>query len=205
MARDTVRDPARRERILGVAVDLIAGRGYPGVSMGDIGTAAGIVGSGIYRHFDSKVAILVELFDQVVDRLVADAERLLQESRSLESTLAALVAGQVRFAMEERALCQIYVQESRHLPDNDSRRLRWKQRHYVDLWQDLLGSVHPDLTPEQGKVLVHAAIAAAQSTLRFHSPVEDDELAELLQAAACRALRIDASAGAVHPVVVDTA
>ena len=63
----TVRDPDRRERILRAAAELIAQRGYLGVNLADIGTAAGIVGSGIYRHFDSKAAILVEMFDRVVD------------------------------------------------------------------------------------------------------------------------------------------
>lgn len=74
--------------------------------------------------------------------------------------------------MDERALGEVYVQESRHLPDNDERRLRWKQRHYIDLWQDLLRSVHPDLTGPQAQVLVHAAIASVQSLLRFRSHVE---------------------------------
>ncbi|MFC4949997.1 TetR/AcrR family transcriptional regulator [Pseudonocardia sp. GCM10023141] len=201
-----VRDPERRQRILAAAGDLIAQSGYLGVSMADIGTAAGIVGSGIYRHFDSKAAILVELFDQVVDRLVADAEVLLHERSTPEETLAALVRGQVRFAMDERTLCEIYVRESRHLPDNDQRRLRWKQRHYVDLWQDLLRSVHPDLTAPETAVLVHAAIAAGQAVLRFRSPLDEQELARLLTEAACRALRIDPSAGITRPtVVVDTA
>jgi hypothetical protein len=51
----------------------------------------------------------------------------------------------------------------------------------------------------------HAAIASAQSLLRFLSHVEGDELAELLHAAACRALRIDPAAGVARPVAVDTA
>jgi AcrR family transcriptional regulator len=207
VARDTstVRDPARRQRILVAAADLIARRGYPGVSLGDIGTAAGIVGSGVYRHFDSKIAILVELFDQVVDHLVAEAEALLHEPGPPEATLAALVRGQVRFTMDERALCEVYVRETRHLPEHDLRRLRWKQRHYIDLWQDLLRSAHPDLTGPQAQVLVHAAIAAVQSLLRLRSDVQGDEPADLLNAAACRALRIDAAAGVVRPVAVETA
>ncbi len=207
MPRDPayVRDPERRQRILTAAGSLIAQRGYPGVSMADIGTAAGIVGSGIYRHFESKSAILVQLFDQVVERLLADAEALLDERGTPEETLAALVRGQVRFALDERTLGAIYLRESRHLPDNDRRRLRWKQRHYVDLWQDLLLGVHPDLTAPQAAVLVHAAIAAAQAALRFRSPVEDEQLATLLHESACRALRIDPTVGSAPPVVVVSA
>jgi AcrR family transcriptional regulator len=44
----------RKERILAEAATLIARRGYLGVNLADIGGAAGIVGSGIYRHFDRR-------------------------------------------------------------------------------------------------------------------------------------------------------
>ena len=52
------RDPERRQRILTAAAGLVAERGYHEVAMSDIGAAAGIVGSGIYRHFDGKSAVL---------------------------------------------------------------------------------------------------------------------------------------------------
>ena len=50
------RDPDRRERILEAAAGLVAERGYHEVGMTDIGAAAGITGSAIYRHFDGKSA-----------------------------------------------------------------------------------------------------------------------------------------------------
>ena len=56
--------PHRKEKILDAAAGLLADNGYHSVSMAEIGERAGIVGSGIYRHFESKAAILVELFDR---------------------------------------------------------------------------------------------------------------------------------------------
>jgi AcrR family transcriptional regulator len=186
-----IRDPERKERILGAAATLIAQRGYLGVNLADIGSAAGIVGSGVYRHFNNKVAILVALFDRVVDRLIEDAEGSLRTSGSAEETLAALVRGQVRFTITERALCQVYLQESRNLPDQDSRRLRWKQRHYIDLWQEALMTVREDLTPAQVQVLVHAAISAVHSWLRYRSHLEQEELATFLEQIACSMMGIE--------------
>jgi AcrR family transcriptional regulator len=186
-----VRDPARKERILAAAAELISQRGYQGVNLADIGTEAGIVGSGIYRHFDSKVAILIELFDRVVDRLVADAEKSLESDSDPLTAIGALVRDQVRFTMGERALCQVYQQESRNLPEKDLRRLRWKQRHYIDLWQDLLTTGRPELDPPHAQVLVHAAISGIQSVLHFRSPLPEDELASSLHSAAFRALGLD--------------
>lgn len=187
----TIRDPERRERILEAAAQLIAQRGYLGVSLGDIGAAAGIVGSGIYRHFDGKVSILVEMFDRVVDRLLADAEQMLRRSAPPDTTLAALVRGQVEFTLGERSLCEVYLQEARNLPEADLRRLKWKQRHYVDLWIDLLRALQPELSAAQAQVRVQGAIASVHSCLNYHAHVDDTELAVSLAANACRLLGID--------------
>lgn len=194
---NTIRDPERRERIIGAAVRLIACHGYHGVSLGDIGSAAGIVGSGVYRHFDTKMAILVELFDRVVDRLVAEAEATLRGVDSPQLALAWLVRGQVRFTMGERALCEVYLQEWGNLPESDLLRLKWKQRHYVDLWIELLRSVHPHLIAGEAQVRVHGAISAIHSVLRYHAHLEDEPLATALEASACRILGID-PLGAVY-------
>jgi AcrR family transcriptional regulator len=193
-----IRDPERRERILAAAADLIARRGYLGVSLGDIGAAAGIVGSGVYRHFSGKVSILVELFDRVVDRLIADAEAMLRECDQPELTLASLVRGHVAFTLGERSLCEVYLQEARNLPEADLRRLKWKQRHYVDLWYDLLRSVHPELTAGEAQVRVHGAISTIHSCLRYHAHVDEVALASMLEASACRVLEITAL-GALRP------
>lgn len=190
-ASGRIRDPERRERILDAAAALIAQHGYLGVNLTDIGSAAGIVGSGIYRHFSSKSAILVEMFDRVVDPLIVDAENALRSSDDPRTALTSLVEGQVRFTLAERRLCQVYLQESRNVPEQDLRRLRWKQRHYVDLWQDVLAEVRPDLGPAQAKVHVHAAISAIHSSLRYHVEIEASELAALLIGAAERALGVD--------------
>jgi AcrR family transcriptional regulator len=64
------RDPDRRQRILDAAADLVAARGYHEVGMTDIGAAAGITGSAIYRHFDGKSGVLVTMFERVIDELV---------------------------------------------------------------------------------------------------------------------------------------
>jgi AcrR family transcriptional regulator len=189
--RPRVRDPERRERILLAATDLIARHGYLGVSLGEIGAAAGIVGSGIYRHFDNKSGILVELFDRVVDHLVADAESDLGASTDPVATLRMLVAGHVRFTMDELLLCRVYLQEAHNLPGDDQQRLRQKQRTYVGIWRDVLCAARPGLLGAQAQALVHAAIAAIHSVLHFRPDLTAAETSALLATAAERVLGID--------------
>lgn len=133
-----VRDPRCRERILTAAADLMSQHGYQLANLSEIGAEAGIVGSGIYRHFNGKSAILVEFFDRVVDRLICDAEDSLRHDGDAIWTLDHLVTAQVQFTMDERQLYQVYLHEARNLPPADLSRLREKQRTYVGICQETL-------------------------------------------------------------------
>lgn len=182
------RDPRRKEHMLLAAADLIARNGYLAVNMTDIGAAVGITGSGVYRHFESKAAILLALFDKVVDRLVADAEQASKTIDDPRAVLECLVRKHIEFTIAERQLCLVYLQESRNLPAPDLRRLRWKQRHYVDLWQDALRTIRQDLSHEQSQVVVHACIASIHSVLLYQTPLDEQELARRLELVALDAL-----------------
>src|SRR6202034_3488834 len=70
------RDPRRRQRMLSAAAELVAERGYHEVGMADGGAAAGVTGSAIYRSFDGKSAVLVAMFDHVIDDLSREASEI---------------------------------------------------------------------------------------------------------------------------------
>ncbi len=174
------RDPDRRERILVAAAELAARRGFHTVGMADIGAEAGIVGSGIYRHFDSKDAVLVALLDQVMDRLAAGAERILAEEPDARTALSALVRDHIRVAIEDRTVLAVYHREVHNLPVEERRRLRRRQRHYIEDWVHVLAPLRRDLADGELRLAVHAAVGAVQSTLFFRSGLAPGRLAELL-------------------------
>lgn len=178
------RDPDRREKILLAAGEQFARRGYHAVSLADIGAAAGIVGSGVYRHFTSKSSILVALLEQVMDRLLAEAEQVLATEPDGARQLAALVRGQVAFAVDDRYLVRLYQREVHALPEADRRRLRRLQRHYVEEWVHLLAELRPGLGDGQARALVHAAIGAIQSVASYDSGLPRQQQVDLLDRAA---------------------
>jgi AcrR family transcriptional regulator len=175
-----VRDPARRDKILAAAAELVALRGYHAVSLADIGAAAGIVGSGIYRHFGSKSAILDALLDQAVDRLLGGAAAALSSGAAPGQVLAALIGGQVEFAIGDRRLVQLYQREAHTLPEAGLRRLRRRQREYVAEWVRALTAVRPGMSGEEARARVHAAIGAIHSVASYRSGLPRDEIAGLL-------------------------
>jgi len=163
------------------AATLGAQRGFDAISMADIGAEAGIVGSGIYRHFDSKTAILVAMADRVMDRLMQAASQIIAASPGERECLSMLVRDHIEAALTDRDALAVYHREVRTLPEDERRRLSRLQRHYIEEWVHLLAPLRPDLADGEVRLAVHAAIGAIQSTLFFRSGLADDRLTELLE------------------------
>jgi AcrR family transcriptional regulator len=183
------RDPARKERILSAAADLVARNGFTAVSMEDIGDAVGITASAIYRHYDSKSAVLVAMLDRVVDKLLADGQAIAAAGLAdPRDALARLVEGYVDFCLGDRAAAQVYFREIAQVPPEDRRRLRRNQRLYVEEWVLLLTELRPGLDDPTARALVHAAIGVMQSTLWYSAGLPEGRLRFLLRDAALRVL-----------------
>lgn len=184
------RDPERKTRIMAAAADLVARKGYHAVSMAEIGSAAGITGSGVYRHFDSKSAVLVALFDRVIDDLLRDEQEILSATSDLSQALLQLIAGQVEFVVADRELARVYHNEINNVPEEDRRRLRRKQRLYLEEWVHLVDELREDLSDAEARTVVHAAIGAIQSPLFHGAGLAEDRLRVLLTDAARAVLGI---------------
>lgn len=184
------RDPDRKARILAAAAEQVSRSGYHAVAMAEIGAAAGIVGSGIYRHFDSKAAILAALLGQVMDRLQGDAARIVSAADGDVSALSTLVANHVGVAVADRRLLQVYHREAHNLPEDDLRRLRRAQRHYVEEWVSVLAPLRPELGDAELRLTVHGAIGAVQSILFHHSGLAATRVQELLHSMAYACLGV---------------
>ena len=55
-----------RERILAVALEMFAQKGYEGTNIREISTSVGLVKSGVYKHFGNKEAIWNALLDEMI-------------------------------------------------------------------------------------------------------------------------------------------
>lgn len=179
------RDPARKERILSAAANLMSLDGFHEVSMEQIGEAAGITASAIYRHFPGKAAVLVAMFDRVIDGLLAESARLADEAPSdPREALLRLIDAQIDFVVGDRNVAQVYFREVGHLPEQDRRNLRRKQRMHIEEWVHLLTEWDPDIDDAGARTVVHCAIGAVQSTLNHDSGLPDDRLRLILRNAA---------------------
>lgn len=181
---------ARREHYLNAAAELFAERGYHAVGIDDIGEATGVTGPAIYRHFSSKSALLVGLFNKLTDELVARATEIVGSTSTPEEALRSLIRYQTEMCVYDRAVISVYLTEFRSLPADDQRTLRIKQRPYLFEWMRTLGKIHPAYSEGQLRALVHASIGVSQSVVYYNSQMDDTELIDVVAKAAEATLAI---------------
>nr|WP_184841036.1 TetR/AcrR family transcriptional regulator [Allocatelliglobosispora scoriae] len=185
----TPRKRSRRDEILEIAVGLFAARGYHGVSMDDIGTAAGVTGPALYHHFAGKEAMLVAALNPVSEGLLAGGrERVAAAGGDPRVALEQLVDFHVDFALANPAVIALHLHELDRLPDEPRREIRRLQRRYVEEWVTVLTTLRSDLTDGEARVLSHAAFGLMNSTPFLGGEVDRTRRATLLRAAALRAL-----------------
>jgi AcrR family transcriptional regulator len=180
---------SRREEILQIAVGLFAARGYHGVSMDDIGAAAGVTGPALYHHFAGKEAMLVAALIPVSERLLAGGrERIAAHPDDPAAALAALVHFHVEFALDDPAVIALHLHELDRLPDDPRRQIRRLQRLYVEEWVGVITALHGGLARDEARVLAHAAFGLMNSTPFIGPEVERLRRAALLRASTLAAL-----------------
>lgn len=194
MAVGTQARSSRRDEILAIAVRLFAQRGYHGVSMDDIGSAAGVTGPALYHHFAGKEAMLVAALAPVSEGLLAGGrQRVADHAGDAHTALRVLVDFHVEFALDNPAVIAVHLHELDRLPTEPRRQIRRLQRLYVEEWVRLLAQVRPQLSAPEARVLVHAAFGLMNSTPFLAGEVDRVRCAQLLRGATLAALLDTAS------------
>jgi len=155
--------PPRRDQLLTEAIRLFDERGYSSVAMSDIGAAAGIVASGVYRHFANKTDLLVAATNRAAERVRASAEQAMTEAADPREALELLLGAHVTLVIDQRHLVGILVTESDQLPERERVALRRLQADYLEIWVQALRSARPDRDPTELKIVIHAV----QATIYF--------------------------------------
>ncbi|WP_125611048.1 TetR/AcrR family transcriptional regulator [Specibacter cremeus] len=154
----------RRTAMLGAAAQLFARRGFNGVSIEDLGAAAGVSGPAMYRHFSGKQALLGALLVGVSEDLLAGGRAVIAANDDDEAALRGLVAFHVDFALAKPDVIRVQDRDLDNLSDADRRQVRSLQRGYVELWVELLGRLLPDQEATVLRVKAHAVFGLINST-----------------------------------------
>lgn len=148
---------SKRERLLAEAIQMFGQRGFYEVSMEELGTAAGLTGSSVYRYYPSKAALLAAAFHRAGDRVLHAITDALAESSSPREAAIGIAERYTALAFAAPDLINIYFAEFANLPERDRIELRGLQRHNVDEWAHLVAQVGS--TETEAMFRVHAALA----------------------------------------------
>lgn len=178
----------RRARIAAAAAVAFAERGYHGVSVEDIATEVGVTKSALYRHFPGKYALflnstlmLIESLEGALDSVPDDPDR--DPYETLRAQLSAIVA----VTVEQRRTAGIYRWERRYLRKEDRPVIRERSWAVNARIRRCLRQIRPDLTEDEGFVLVVAMLSTIGS-ITMHNLTLPPRYMEQLLLDACTAL-----------------
>lgn len=155
---------SRRTALLSAAAHLFALRGYNGVSIEDLGAAAGISGPAVYRHFEGKQAVLGALLGGVSQDLYDGGKAVVAESFDSAAALSGLIEFQVDFALSNPDVIRVHDRELSSLSEIDQRTVRSLQKKYVEVWVEVLARLKPAADKSLLRIRAHAAFGLINST-----------------------------------------
>lgn len=191
----TGRDRAKADRravLLREGARLFAARGFTGVSIEELGAAAGVSGPAVYRHFATKQALLGAILVEVSQHLLDGGAEVVGRDGDPRTQLGSLIRFHVDFAMASADVIRVQDRDLASLSEPDRHTVRRLQREYVELWVAVLERLYPERTAAELRVRAHAMFGLINSTphsVRDLRPVPPDKtVAGILEAMALAAL-----------------
>jgi AcrR family transcriptional regulator len=167
---------SRRRLLLSAAMRLFSDAGYTKVTTEDVGAAAGIAGPSLYNYFTSKQELLGTVITRGNAWLEVELERTLANTPAADDALRELLRSYITFAFDHGRFIDILVSEVNHLPEAERHRARQTQHAYVAEWVGLLCEARPELDPVRSRILVQAALTAANDMARTGAVRDVDAL-----------------------------
>ena len=177
----------RRRALLDAAARLFAERGFDRVSMEDLGSAAGVSGPAVYRHFAGKQSVLAALLTDVSQELFDGGARVISEVEDAPATLRALITFHVAFALANADVIRVQDRDLERLDFPEQHRVRSLQRSYIGLWVGVLARLDPDADAASLHVKAHATLGLINSTPHSGHSATTGEILEAMAWAGLRA------------------
>jgi len=143
---------------------------------------------GIYRHFESKEALLVGLFERHCEQLQCGMVAALGAQSGWER-LTTLIRFHVNQVLAEPGLIPIFQREDAGLNAADRERLHTVLRRYVSTWTEALMQYRPDLSQGMARAIVAAVFGLLNSPAYDYPHLPEDAVHELLTALAWRVIQ----------------
>ncbi len=167
---DTVNDT--RLRILREAAALFRRRGYRATSMADLAHAVGITKSSLYHHFPSKDALLLEIVQITVDRVMPMISEIVASDLPAPVKLERALTTHLVEGLQDRDNLACFVQEGRNLAPGSLDAYLRKRDRYERLFRDILeeGMAAGAFRTLDVRLTAMALLGMCNSTVAWYRP-----------------------------------
>ena len=156
----TVAGLATRQRLLAAARELIEGGGYGSASVAAIAERAGVASGTVYRHFESKAELFLEVFRAVSageERAMLAAADQAPAGGGAVGRLEAVLSTFAQRALQNRPLAWALVAEPVD-PLVDAERLAYRERYAALVAAELRAAIDAGEIPPQDVGFTSAAL-----------------------------------------------
>jgi len=175
------RRPYRKLEIQQAAIRLFQEKGYAETSMEDIGAAVGLAGPSIYRHFESKAAILEMAVTAVSSAFWGELEDEVGAPHDPLLRLERLVEIYVDGTFKDPSFTAVWMQARHVLSEELLAEVERTDRRLLAVWVEALSQARPELDRAEAKLLVRGALAMALTMALTRT-----RMAEQRAAASCK-------------------
>jgi AcrR family transcriptional regulator len=105
--------------VVDTAIDLFYANGYQGTSVDMIADALGVTKPFIYYRFGSKAELLIGIFEQIEERVIAESMNIFKSSAPVDVKFAQVVQQLATSAIQNWKLVAVFYNEERDLPEKN--------------------------------------------------------------------------------------
>ena len=161
-AKTRARQRANRARILGAGRRLVAEGGFQALTVAAVAERAGVATGTVYRYFDGKSSLAVEVFSEASGREVEVITEALAGPPPVVERLAAAITLWCRRAQAGRTLALALLAEPAE-PAVAEARLRYRARYAATIAGAIQRAVRCGELPEQDVSVAAAGIVGAMA------------------------------------------
>lgn len=128
----------RRHEIFHQVVPIFAKKGFQETSMQEIATAAGLGKSTLYDYFRTKDEILVYFFEDQLNDLTEQAQKIAMENCSADVRLRRIMEAYVESLQANKSLFMKMMYESQRLKPESQKSIQKSRHDYQDMIRALI-------------------------------------------------------------------
>ena len=128
----------RRHEIFHQVVNIFLKKGFQETSMREIAEAAGLGKSTLYDYFKTKDEILVYFFEDQLNDLTEEAQKIAMQNKSADKRLRQIMLMHLRFLQANKNLFMKLSLEAQRLKLESQKQIQEKRHAYQDLIRALI-------------------------------------------------------------------